>query len=54
MTVIYVCKQKDANNKPIMIVLAQKACNICFKKKTERVSLFHSEKYCFHESKMEL
>ena len=53
MTVIYVCKQKDANNKPIMIVLAQKAC-IYVKKKTERVSLFHSEKYCFHESKMEL
>ena len=47
MTVIYVCKQKDANNKPIMIVPAQKACNICLKAKG--VSLFHPEKYCFHE-----
>jgi len=40
-------KMKDANNKPIMIVPAQKACNICLKAKG--VSLFHPEKYCFHE-----
>ena len=40
-------KMKDSNNKPIMIVPAQKACNICLKVKG--VSLFHLEKFCFHE-----